>query len=254
MHIERTGRGPDLVLLHGWAMHGGIFAPLVEALREDWTVHVVDLPGHGGSRDDATPLRLPELGDALVDALPPATWLGWSLGGLVAQHVAARHPERAHALATIASAPRFVAGDGWPHGVAPSMLQQFGDGLAKDWRGTVEGFLALEVIGSRHAQDELRTLRASVFERGEPAPRVLAEGLDLLRTADVREGLADLQVPSLWISGRRDRLVPAAGIARAASLAPGARHLEIPDAGHAPFLHHAPAIAAALAELPGRPA
>jgi pimeloyl-[acyl-carrier protein] methyl ester esterase len=251
MHIERTGHGPDLVLLHGWAMHGGIFAPLVEALRRDWTVHVVDLPGHGASREDATPLRLPELGAALVEALPPAVWLGWSLGGLVAQHVAIRHPDRVHGLATIASAPCFVAGEDWPYGVAPAVLAQFGANLGNDWRGTVDGFLALEVIGSRHAQEELRTLRASVFERGEPAPRVLAEGLDLLRTADVRAGIAGLAVPSLWIAGRRDRLVPAGAIARAAALAPGGRHLEIPDAGHAPFLHNAGAIATAIGRLAG---
>ncbi|MFO1454228.1 MAG: hypothetical protein U1F19_08435 [Lysobacterales bacterium] len=39
------------ILLHGWAMHGGIFAPLVQALREHHTLHVVDLLGHGHSRD-----------------------------------------------------------------------------------------------------------------------------------------------------------------------------------------------------------
>ena len=34
MHIETLGDGPDLVLLHGWAMHGGIFEPLTRRLRE----------------------------------------------------------------------------------------------------------------------------------------------------------------------------------------------------------------------------
>ena len=33
LHVDVIGHGPPLVLLHGWAMHGGIFAPLVEALR-----------------------------------------------------------------------------------------------------------------------------------------------------------------------------------------------------------------------------
>ena len=33
LHVDITGEGPPLVLLHGWAMHGGIFAPLVQALR-----------------------------------------------------------------------------------------------------------------------------------------------------------------------------------------------------------------------------
>ena len=38
-------------LIHGWAMHGGIFAPLVDALAAHWRLHLVDLPGHGRSRD-----------------------------------------------------------------------------------------------------------------------------------------------------------------------------------------------------------
>ena len=53
MHIEIHGDGPDLVLIHGWAMHGGIFAPLLDALAARFRVHLVDLPGHGCSRDEA---------------------------------------------------------------------------------------------------------------------------------------------------------------------------------------------------------
>ena len=34
MHIHVTGSGPALVLIHGWALHGGIFAPLVEAIAK----------------------------------------------------------------------------------------------------------------------------------------------------------------------------------------------------------------------------
>ena len=51
LHVEVVGDGPPLVLLHGWAMHGGVFAPLVARLRDRHTLHVVDLPGHGLSRD-----------------------------------------------------------------------------------------------------------------------------------------------------------------------------------------------------------
>lgn len=249
MHIERTGHGPDLVLLHGWAMHGGIFAPLVAALRERWTVHAVDLPGHGASRDDPTPLDPVLVCDALAEALPEAVWVGWSMGGLIAQHLAVHRPDRVRALVAIASAPRFVAGPDWAHGVAPAVLEQFGSELANDWRATVERFLALEVVGSAHAHDELRLLRTGAFARGEPAPRVLAEGLDLLRDVDLREDIAGIRMPSLWIAGRRDRLVPATGIAQAAALAPQGRHLAIGHAGHAPFLHHAASIAEAIDAL-----
>jgi pimeloyl-[acyl-carrier protein] methyl ester esterase len=251
MHIERTGSGPDLVMLHGWAMHGGILAPLVAQLRERWTVHVVDLPGHGHSRDDTTPLTPEAVTAALFDVVPPARWLGWSLGGLVAQHAALTDPARVRGLVAIASPPRFVAAPDWPHGVATEVFARFGAELAGDWRGTVERFLALEVLGSEHARDDLRALREQLFERGEPAPRVLADGLALLQSCDLRQRLSQLTVPSLWIGGRRDRLVAPAAVQAAAALAPGGRGLVIAGAGHAPFLHHAPAIAEAIALLPG---
>ena len=38
--ITRVGAGPDLVLIHGWAMHGGIFAPLVDRLAAHFCLHL----------------------------------------------------------------------------------------------------------------------------------------------------------------------------------------------------------------------
>ena len=94
LHVEVAGSGPPLVLLHGWAMHGGVFAPLVARLRDTYTLHLVDLPGHGGSRQCAVPLALDACARAIVDAVPVAPWLGWSLGGLLALHAAHAWPDR----------------------------------------------------------------------------------------------------------------------------------------------------------------
>ena len=248
MFIETHGRGPALALIHGWAMHSGLFAPLVERLADRYTLHLVDLPGHGHARADETPLQPGALATALVDRVPDAVWLGWSLGGQFALRAALDHPERVRGLVMIASSPRFVRDDsaGWPHGVSTSLFGNFGDALGRDFRGTLEGFLALESLGSTSAQDELRRLRAQAFERGEPAPRALQEGLVLLDTLDLRDDLARLRVPSLWMSGRRDRLVPAGAMPAAAALAPDARSVVIDGAGHAPFLGAADRVAAEI--------
>ncbi len=251
MYIETTGAGPDIVLLHGWGMHGGIFRPLVEQLEGQWTVHVVDLPGHGRSRDLGLPASPAELADDLLARLPRSLWLGWSLGALVAQLAAITSPEQVTALAVVAGSPRFVVADDWPHAVDAAVFARFADDLAGDWRGTVERFLALEVVGSDHARDELRDLRAHVFDHGEPSTQVLARGLRWLSDTDLRAGIAQLRVDSLWIGGRRDRLVPAAAMRAAAAMAPGGSELVIAGAGHAPFLHHAPAMAQALQALIG---
>jgi len=245
MHIDTVGQGPDIVLVHGWALHGGVFAPLAERLSARFRLHLVDLPGHGHSREDDTPLALPHVVHAIAAATPPAVWLGWSLGGLFALHAAATLPQ-VRALAMVAATPRFVIGADWPQAVDAEVFAQFGRDLAADYRGTLERFLALDTIGSEHARSELRTLKQALVARGEPAPRALQEGLELLRRSDLRRALAALDRPSLWLAGQRDRLVPAAGMHAAAALSPHAAAHTVAGGGHAPFLGHADEVAGQL--------
>lgn len=47
LHIESLGHGPDLVLLHGWAMHSGIWSGVQDQLARQFRLHLVDLPGMG---------------------------------------------------------------------------------------------------------------------------------------------------------------------------------------------------------------
>ena len=89
-------------------------------------------------------------------------------------------------------------------------------------------------------------MRDALFARGEPTAGVLAEGLDLLQAADLRHVLPGLRVPSLWLAGRRDRLVDPRAMAAAADLAPDAAVEVIEHAGHAPFLSHADEVARQL--------
>jgi len=246
LHVDVVGDGPPLVLLHGWAMHGGIFAPLVETLRTHRTLHIVDLPGHGHNRGCDVPLELEACADAVLDVVPDAPWCGWSLGGLVALRAASKHPHRVPALAMVCATPKFVVADDWPHGMPASVFRGFADGLQADWRATIDRFIALEAFGSDHMREELRMLRDAVLARGEPSPRVLAEGLGVLEGSDLRATLPGLRMPSLWIAGRRDRLVDPRALRAAANLAPDARFVQVEHAGHAPFLTHADEVATAL--------
>lgn len=248
MHIETAGDGPALVLIHGWAMHAGMFAPLTQHLATRFRVHLVDLPGHGRSRDDSAldPQHIvAELGQAMpADAL----WVGWSLGGMIALHAARAFPERIRGIGLIASNPRFVSAPDWQHGVPASVFEQFAAGLESNFTATIERFLALEAMGSAHATAELRALRTQAFEHGPPELPALRQGLALLQDSDLRDAVARLSVPSLWIAGRRDRLVPPQAMRWAATTAPGARHLEL-DTGHMPFLAQPDVVAEALVRL-----
>lgn len=242
MHIEIAGEGPPLVLIHGWALHAGVFAPLVQRLADRHRLYLVDLPGHGYSRDAGVLLELEACVAEITARTPPAVWLGWSLGGLFALHAAATQAQ-VRGLVMLAATPRFVRGGDWLHAVDPAVFLQFGQDLERDYAGTLERFLALDTIGSEHAREELRTLKQTLYARGEPAPRALQKGLALLENSDLRALLPALAIPSLWLSGRRDRLVSPAGMHEAAALAPLSRHVEIAGGGHAPFLGHADCVA-----------
>ena len=245
MHIDSVGEGPDLVLIHGWAMHGGIFAPLSERLSHRFRLHLVDLPGHGFSRDDASPLDPASCANALIEELPRAIWIGWSLGGLVSMQAAIDHPDRVRGIVEIASSPHFLSDATWPRGVSQTTFAQFEAGLRDDYRVVVERFLALEVLGSRDAQAELRALRLRVFARGEPSMSALQEGMRILETVDLRARMGDLSVPNLWIAGRRDRLVPPDAMRWASQQNALGEFLDVPS-GHAPFIAFADDVAEAI--------
>jgi len=251
MHIDSFGSGPDLILIHGWAMHGGIFAALTPLLAERFRVHAVDLPGHGYASASDESIDPARCAADIAARLPRAIWTGWSFGGLVSLLAALEHPQAVRGIVEIATSPKFVAGPDWTHGVAAEIFIEFGAGLLTDYQRTIERFLALETLGSAHGQDELRALKAHVFERGDPALPVLEQGLDLLRSIDLRARLPALSSPNLWIAGRRDRLVPSAAPRWAAQQCPRGEFVEIAS-GHAPFLSHANEVATAIAAFADR--
>lgn len=247
MYVEVSGDGPDLVLVHGWAMHGGIFAPLVERLSRRFRVHCVDLPGHGRSHDAPMAQLQPAACAAAIAAQsPPAIWIGWSLGGLIAQQGALEYPAHVRGLVGIGTTPCFIAKPDWP-GIDAQVNAQFAENLGRDFHATIDRFLALETLGSPDPQAELRELKRIAFAHGEPSPDALAEGLRILRATDLRERLGELSSSSLWISGRRDRLIPAAAMAWSAERS-GGKLLSI-NAGHAPFLSDTDVVASAIASF-----
>ncbi len=239
LHVEIRGRGPDLVLLHGWALHGGMWGPWLDELSQRVRLHLVDLPGHGRSRWPAGAASLRDLAHAVSPHVPNgAAVLGWSLGGMVALELARLRPGDLAALVLIATTPCFLAREDWPAGMNPGVLDGFAAGLAGDYRRTLSNFLALQTWGDENASQALRSLRANLDSHGEPDPQALTAGLGILRTADLRDALAAITVPSLVIAGEHDRITPVAAGRELASRLPSARFVEVPKAGHAPFLSH----------------
>jgi pimeloyl-[acyl-carrier protein] methyl ester esterase len=253
VQVEIRGDGPDLVLLHGWALHGGMWGPWIDELAQHARLHLVDLPGHGRSPWPAGCRDLAGLAAAVRPAVPVgAAVLGWSLGGMVALELARRSDARIAALVLVATTPRFVAEPDWPHGMAPAVLAEFARGLGADHRATVQNFLALQTRGDERSLETLRQLRRSLDAHGPPDAASLEAGLAILGSADLRDALPRIAVPTLVIAGDHDRITPPGAGRELASRLPQARYAAIARSGHAPFLSHGPQVLAEVLGFLGR--
>lgn len=225
---------PPLVFLHGWGLHGGIWAETLAVLPGT----APDLPGYG-----ATPGVAPYTAERVADAVAatltqPVALVGWSMGGMVALALAARHPDKVARLALVGASPAFVQRPDWPHGLAPEVLDGFAQSLSEDYRATLLRFLSLQARGGDQAREVIARLRASLLQRAEPAPATLAAGLELLRQVDLRGAVQRVACPTLVLHGAHDTLCPAEAGRWLAQGIPGARLALHERAAHAPFLSH----------------
>jgi pimeloyl-[acyl-carrier protein] methyl ester esterase len=237
LFVETSGSGEDLVLIHGWAMHGGIWTDFVPRLSGRWRVTRVDLPGHGHSAM-ISDWSLSKVAALILETVPgPAHWIGWSLGALIALQAAHSEPPAVRSLTLLCGTPRFVAEPGWP-GMNPTNLMRFGADFLEDYPSALQRFLALQLLGVANERALLRRLRTLLAERPSPHPGALRAGLDVLRWADLRGALVSLSQPLSAILGTRDRLVPPALGEVLVTRKPDLFCRVIDGAPHIPFVTH----------------
>jgi len=249
LYVEIIGNGEPVLLIHGWGMHGGMWGQVATQLADSFTVHSVDLPGHGGSASCA-PYAL----DTLVQQLSaqfakPLTVAGWSLGGQVALRWAQLHPAQVQKLVLVSSTPCFVQQENWHCAMEAGTLQQFAASLLQNHALTLKRFLALQVRGSENEKEILGDLRTQLFARGEPDVAALQGGLDILRDTDLRAQLPNIKQRTLVIAGERDTLTPKAASEAMVLALPNAQLAVVQGAAHAPFLSHREQVVATVLDF-----
>ncbi len=238
LHQQTFGTGKSIVLVHGWAMHSGIWHDFAMQLAQHYQVTCIDLPGHGHS-DNLDNFTLEQVADALVDAVADkqSCWLGWSLGATVVMEIAKRYPERVNSLILLAGNPHFTCTEQWP-GMKVDLLEAFAEQLTLDTPATLLRFLSLQVAQLPDYKVLLKNIKTAIMARATPNLDTLQGGLTILKQADLRPALAAAQMPILLLLGTRDTLVPIAVGEAIKDLAPTIQIVVIDKAGHVPFLSH----------------
>lgn len=233
--VERVGQGPDVVLLHGWGMSHVAWHAVVPLLAAHYTLHLVDLPGFGHS-DPVSDHSLQTLTKQVGDDVPQqASWIGWSMGGLVAQMMAHLEPSRVQRLLLVASTPFFPEQTDWP-GIKPAVLAQFASQLAQDYRKTLQRFMAIQAMGEPDTAHRVKALRQMMEQQPLPDKTALHDGLMWLQNVDLRAEFATLACPVRALFGRLDTLVPKRAARNMVAINANVQTATLAKASHAPFM------------------
>ncbi|MHC1562504.1 alpha/beta fold hydrolase [Actinomycetospora sp. C-140] len=237
------GDGPPLVLLNGIGASGLVWPRAwVDALERTHRVIRLDARGTGWSRAAAVPFTIADLADDVAAGLDrmdleTATVLGLSMGGIVAQELALRHPGRIDRLvlvSTIPPAPAHVPTVLYP-GLYGPMMQVARSRLGVDRRTRAEMLARfyLRTSSRSFAPDAalVDELTEQLLRRGTPAASVVAQARAIVAWRDPAR-LRGIDRPTTVVAGRDDPVVTPRNSALLAALIPHARHVELAGVGH----------------------
>jgi pimeloyl-ACP methyl ester carboxylesterase len=256
-HVEWRAAAADAplaVLLHGvgggregWAHTGPALA------ARGWRVLAADQPGYGLSAL-IDPYDIAGMADAVrrlvewaAGADGAALVVGHSMGGMVAQEMVARWPQRALGLVLAATSPAFGSpGGAWQAEFLRSRFAPLDAGLGMPG-------LARQLV-STMAGREVRAERLAEAERlmaGVPEA-TYRRALAALVRFDRREALPRIAVPTLVITGEDDRTAAPEVAQRMAARIPGAECAIVPATGHLLMLEQPAAFDAVLLDFVAR--
>jgi 3-oxoadipate enol-lactonase len=237
VYWQAHGRGPALVLINGFSASGRMWPrQWLRNLEQQFRVITLDNRGSGFSRDADSPFSIADMADdtaAMLDEaeVPRAAVFGISMGGMIAQEVTLRHPERVESLVLAASRPPN------PAFIPPSMQTRWvmvrppRPGMPlRDYFDRLWAYSAAPGFAEAHPE-VMDELTRQTLERPAPRAALISQSRAMAAWGHSAR-LRDIRVPTLVIHGRLDRLSPVENGRALAATIPGARYVELDDVGH----------------------
>jgi 2-succinyl-6-hydroxy-2,4-cyclohexadiene-1-carboxylate synthase len=246
--VRTHGMGqPRVVALHGFSLHGGMWAGFAKHLGE--AVAAPDLPGHGRTKVEPVTMRTAvDAVSAMLAGYDKPLLLGYSQGGRVALQVALAQPSLVGSLVLISTSPglsgrarqlRETADAGLASRIERIGLVRFID----EWLANP---LVAPLRADPEARDDDRELR---LENSAAGIAAALRGLGQAAVADTTSRLPGLRMPTTFIAGELDDKYTQ--FARAMGKAVGVPPVIVPDVGHNIVLEAPETVAAVVKTLLG---
>jgi pimeloyl-[acyl-carrier protein] methyl ester esterase len=234
-----------LVMLHGFGCDSRIFNSIASKLSKDYDPVIVDLPGHGQTKE--------KFGDfsfcayTLLNVLDqflnePYHLLGWSMGGQIALEMFKQksshkcqdeqcHHNPIESLILISSTPKFVESKDFRIGMNKAVFNKFKKGIKNDTSKTMDDFYGLIFSKEEDSSDHLNFIKSLV-----PSPQTLFDCMESFEKFDERNILPGVSIPTLIISGDKDGIISPKASMYMSQEIKGSVIKIFKDCGHAPFL------------------
>jgi len=230
LKVALQGEGTPVVLSHALGLELGMWDALAAALAPRHEVLRYDHRGHGGSAVPAGPYRMDELVDDAARVIRewgagPVAWVGLSLGGMVGQGLAIRHPELVRSLVLANTTAHY------PEAAQAAWAQR----IAAVEQGGLEAIADMVMERYFHAgfrsgrPDALAAFRAALLRTSTAG---YAATCHAVREVDWLERLPQVRCPTLVIAGALDVGAPVAMSQAIAERIPGARLEVLAEASH----------------------
>jgi len=235
LYYERRGDGEPLLLIQGMSgTHLTWGEPFLAALGDDLEMVVYDHRGVGSSGDQGQPVTIAGLADDAAGVLDALGWerahvLGISMGGMVAQELTLRHPERVGRLVLGCTYP------GGPEGqlADPALIQQLAGAMLSGDRELAlrTGYAAN--LSAGHVADDAHWEPFHAMATALPVavPVIMAQ-MQAVMGHDASARLRSIGAPTLVIHGTVDQMLPVANGEVIAGLIPNARLELLEGVGH----------------------
>ncbi|MEQ8333083.1 3-oxoadipate enol-lactonase [Nisaea sp.] len=242
-YSDRTmGSGPTLVLANSLGTDFRIWDTLLPKLEGIGRIVRYDKRGHGLTDVTEPPYSIQDLStdlELLVDHAGLDHFLlgGVSIGGMIAQDYAARHPDQVDALVCMDTAPKIGESSLWQDridAISANGLDSIADGVMERW------FSASFRKNNPAATAGWRNLLARTTQAG------YLGCCAAIRDADLTAATLALTVPTLVLCGAEDGATPPALVKSMADAMQNASYVDIPNAGHIPSLEQPQAVADAM--------